>query len=184
MCSKKAYKVTRIRRAVPASLQHLLLVQTRLIVPAGARIHKIRKRAEKIVNVEYYIPISIILSPYFLSLKVLGTWRRGGAFRSPFCGLKKNLALRGGELVNQEDVDTKAANDDAEMGSDEDDEQLSEVVNSVTSGRNGYDGLTKEDGGEKVVGEENDPLLVDSPSRLRFSGNGDAAAHLERYFAH
>jgi 5'-nucleotidase len=79
--------------------------------------------AEDVVDEENGVLISMILRQYFLSLKVMGKWRRGGAFRQFFGGLKNEMADKG-ELVETEEVKQKEIYDDSDSGSDDDDEEL------------------------------------------------------------
>ncbi|TGZ78126.1 Metallo-dependent phosphatase [Ascodesmis nigricans] len=54
--------------------------------------------AEELVDEENGVLISMILRQYFLSLKVLGKWSRGGWFRTYFSDLRKKME-QNGELV-------------------------------------------------------------------------------------
>lgn len=79
--------------------------------------------AEDIVDEENGVLISMILRQYFLSLKVMGKWRRGGAFRE-FFGDYKSEQVKQGELLQPEEVTKKEADDDGNSGSDDDDEEM------------------------------------------------------------
>ncbi|KAL7272837.1 hypothetical protein RUND412_004334 [Rhizina undulata] len=90
--------------------------------------------AEEVIDEVNGVIVSTILCQYFLSLKVLGKWCRGDSFKSLFSGLKKNMVHRG-ELVHRKDVEAKEENDDAESGSDADDDELHKVISGKDIGK-------------------------------------------------
>ncbi|KAL7271992.1 hypothetical protein RUND412_005216 [Rhizina undulata] len=90
--------------------------------------------AEEVIDEENGVIVSTILRQYFLSLKVLGKWSRGDSFKSLFSELKKNMVHRGA-LVHQEDAEAKEENDDAESGSDADDDELHKVISGKDIGK-------------------------------------------------
>lgn len=79
--------------------------------------------AEDVVDEENGVLISMILRQYFLSLKVMGKWRRGGAFKQFFGGLKTSQVDRG-ELMQKKEADKKEIDDNSDSGSDDDDEDM------------------------------------------------------------
>lgn len=79
--------------------------------------------AEDIVDEENGILISMMLRQYFLSLKVMGSWRRGSAFKQFFGGLKTSMADKG-ELMQKDEADKREIDDDSDSGSDDDDEEM------------------------------------------------------------
>lgn len=79
--------------------------------------------AEDVVDEENGVLISMILRQYFLSLKVMGKWRRGGAFKQFFGGLKTSMVNKG-ELVQKDEADKQEIDNDSDSGSDDDDEEM------------------------------------------------------------
>jgi len=84
--------------------------------------------AEDVVDEENGILISMILRQYFLSLKVLGKWKRGGAFRNFFGGLKDTMHERGdlvrNEVVKKREDPEIPEDSDEESGSDEEEDNV------------------------------------------------------------
>jgi len=89
--------------------------------------------AEAIVDEENGVLISMIIRQYFLSLKVLGKWRRGGSIRDLFRGFKRAKA-GGGEL--EEDAADESNGEDNELSDDELGDEFD--VNALHSGPGGY----------------------------------------------
>ncbi|RPA92859.1 Metallo-dependent phosphatase [Choiromyces venosus 120613-1] len=79
--------------------------------------------AEDIIDEENGVLISMILRQYFLSLKVMGKWRRGGAFRE-FFGSLKSEKVEQGELLQSKEANKNEVDDDGDSGSDDDDEEM------------------------------------------------------------
>ncbi|KAG0643879.1 Metallo-dependent phosphatase-like protein [Tuber brumale] len=79
--------------------------------------------AEDIVDEENGVLISMILRQYFLSLKVMGKWRRGGAFRQFFGGLKSEKVEQG-ELLQPEKATQQEIDDDVGSDSDDGDDEM------------------------------------------------------------
>ena len=72
--------------------------------------------AVDVVDEENGVLISMILRQYFLSLKVMGRWKRGGYFRQFFHGLKDQQEGQGVVIKSPEPEE-----DDLDSGSDDDD---------------------------------------------------------------
>lgn len=89
--------------------------------------------AEEIVDEENGVLISMIVRQYFLSLKVLGKWRRGGRIRDLFRGLKQAKA---GEGELGESVANESNGEDDELSDDEPDDEFD--VNAPHSAPEGY----------------------------------------------
>lgn len=88
--------------------------------------------AEDVIDEENGVLISMILRQYFLSLKVMRNWRRGGAFKQFFGGLKTSMANKG-ELVQEDGADKNEIDDDSNSGSDDDDEEMeSSTIHETT----------------------------------------------------
>lgn len=88
--------------------------------------------AEDVVDEENGVLISMILRQYFLSLKVMGKWRRGGAFKEFFGGLRTSMVDKG-ELVQKDEADKNEIDDDNDSGSDDDDEEMeSNTIHQTT----------------------------------------------------
>jgi 5'-nucleotidase len=98
--------------------------------------------AEDVIDDENGILISMILHQYFLSLKVVGKWSCGGAFRKFFGGLKRSMSAKG-ELIQSESCKEKDKlnNDDHEdSGSECEDEDSGKATPEQT----GSDDVSKE----------------------------------------
>ncbi|KAF8421489.1 Metallo-dependent phosphatase-like protein [Tirmania nivea] len=89
--------------------------------------------SEEVVDEESGVLISMIVRQYFLSLKILGKWRRGGRIRDLFKGLKQ-IKAREGEL--EETVADESNGEDDELRDDESDDEFD--ANDPHSGRGGH----------------------------------------------
>jgi hypothetical protein len=99
---------------------------TRQYMASGKDGYTALTESEYIIDEENGVLISTILRQYFLSLKVMGKWSRGGQFREFFGGLKSEMAHKG-ELVESESAKKRKGdgnNEDIESGSDNDDEEI------------------------------------------------------------
>ncbi|KAF8454468.1 Metallo-dependent phosphatase-like protein [Kalaharituber pfeilii] len=83
--------------------------------------------AELVVDEENGLLISMIIRQYFLSLKVIGKWRRGGAFRQ-FFGAFKQEKSKAGQLVNPKGVAPDINDDDVEDSHSDDEEEEDVLV--------------------------------------------------------
>lgn len=77
---------------------------------------------EQVVDEENGVLISIIIRQYFLSLKAVRKWRRGGAFRQFFGGLKRSMTSAG--QLEGEKGDSNADDDDGDSDEEEDEDEL------------------------------------------------------------
>ncbi|KAI5797644.1 Metallo-dependent phosphatase-like protein [Geopyxis carbonaria] len=77
--------------------------------------------AEDVVDEENGVLISMILRQYFLSLKVLGKWSRGGAFRQFFGGLRRSMTSAGG-LIQSSAAHQHEVDDDGDESESEDED--------------------------------------------------------------
>lgn len=90
--------------------------------------------AEYVIDEENGVLISTILRQYFLSLKVIGKWKRGGAFKQLFGGLKSSQADKG-ELIQKEEADSMEKDDDNDSSSDDDELVESSEVHKTNATR-------------------------------------------------
>lgn len=79
----------------------------------------VEEGAEEIVDEENGVLISMIVRQYFLSLKAVGKWRRGGAIRRFFGGLKRSMT---GQGQLDENVKNDDDNEEDDLSDDEEDE--------------------------------------------------------------
>lgn len=68
--------------------------------------------AEVLVDDENGVLISMMLRQYFLSLKVIGKWSRGGTIRDFFGGLKKDMQAKGEVIESVEALQHELLDDD------------------------------------------------------------------------
>lgn len=125
--------------------------------------------AEEVVDEENGVLISMILRQYFLSLKVMGNWSRGGAFKEFFSGLKTSMVEKG-EIVQKDEADKTDMHDNNDSGRDDDDEEMesSTIHQTVAAPEEKVVSLTKKAGskwarlaGVKNVQEGSEELIVD-----------------------
>ncbi|KAF8253844.1 Metallo-dependent phosphatase [Wilcoxina mikolae CBS 423.85] len=85
--------------------------------------------AEEIVDEENGVLISMILRQYFLSLKVLGKWSRGGFYHNFFGGLKQDMKAKG-SLVQSEAAHKheELDDDDQASGSESENDEFENTV--------------------------------------------------------
>lgn len=81
----------------------------------------VEEGAEKIVDEENGVLISMIIRQYFLSLKVLGKWRRGGRIRDLFKGFKR---AKTGEGESKESVADESNGEGDGLSDDESDDEF------------------------------------------------------------
>lgn len=77
--------------------------------------------SEVVVDEENGVLISTILRQYFLSLKVLGRWSRGGFYRNFFDGMKQDMKSKGA-LVQSEAAQQHEEHGDDDQDSDSESE--------------------------------------------------------------
>lgn len=125
--------------------------------------------AEDVVDEENGVLISMILRQYFLSLKVMGKWRRGGAFKEFFGDLKTSMVDKG-EIVQKNEADKTEIDNDSDSGSDDDDEEMesSTIHQTTATPEEKVIGLIKKAGGKwaRLAGVKNaqpgsEELVVD-----------------------
>jgi len=82
--------------------------------------------AETIVDNENGVLITMVLRQYFLSLKVVGKWSRGGFYRNFFDPMKKEMSSKGSLVLPPKAAKREELDDDADTSGSEDENNVIE----------------------------------------------------------
>jgi len=95
----------------------------------GYEVLSKKEGAEEVVDEENGVLISMILRQYFLSLKVLGKWSRGGFYHNFFGELKQDMKAKG-SLVQSEAAHKheELDDDDQASGSENENDEFENIV--------------------------------------------------------